>query len=88
MVSYNGEWKQSEEHSGWTFSGKERKGLSVLGDITYTNLMDHLYDLLGFDRSKYDLVLKVEYQLRGGIIAPIVISNDEDLGFFLDEISI
>ena len=57
-------------------------------EITYVNLINHLYDLMGYDRSKYALVLKVIYQLEGGIIAPIVISNDEDLGFFLDEIYI
>ena len=88
MVSYNGEWKQSGEHSGWTFSGKESKGLNVSRDITYANLIDHLYDLLGFERSKYDLVLKVVYQLGGGIIASTMITNDEDLGFFFNEISI
>ena len=33
-------------------------------------------------------MLKVVYQLEGGIIAPTMISNDEDLSFFLDEISI
>ena len=33
-------------------------------------------------------MLKVIYQLGGGIIASAVISNDEYLGFFLDEISI
>ena len=57
-------------------------------DITYANLIDCVYDLLGFDRSKYDLVLKVVYQLEGEIIAPTMISNSEDLGLFLDEISI
>ena len=55
----------------------------MLREITYTNLINHLYDLLG-----YDLVLKVVYQLGGGNIAPTVITNDEDLGFFLDEIYI
>ena len=39
-------------------------------EITYTNLIDRLYDLLGYDRSKYDLVLKVVYQLGGGNITP------------------
>ena len=57
-------------------------------EITYAKLIDCLYDLLGYDRSKYDFVLKVVYQLGRGIIAPIVISTDEDLGLFLDEISI
>ena len=33
-------------------------------------------------------MLKVVYQLGGGIISPTVISNDEDLSFFLNEISI
>ena len=47
-----------------------------------------MYDLLGFDKSKYDLELKVVYQSGGGIIAPTVISNDQDSGFFLDEIFI
>ena len=60
----------------------------VSRDITYSNLVGLLYDLLGVDKSKYELVLKVLYQLGGGIIPPIVITNDEDLGFFLDEISI
>ena len=77
LISYNGEWKQLRDHSGWTFTGKESKVLSVSREITYANLIDHLYDLLGYDRSKYDLVLKVVYQLGGGIIAPTVISNDE-----------
>ena len=61
LVSHNGEWKQSAEHSGWTFSGKKSKGLGVSRDISYANLIDHLSDLLGFDRSKYYLVLKVVY---------------------------
>ena len=88
MVSYNGEWKQSGVHSDWSFSHKESQGFSVSRDITYTNLIDRLYDLLEFDRSKYNSVLKVVYQLGGGIIAPILISNNEDLSFFLNEISI
>ena len=89
MVSYNEEYKQSREHSSWTFSGKESKGPDVSRDIIYANLIDCLYDLLGFDRSKYIyLVLKVVYQSREKIIDPTVINNDEDLGFFLDEISI
>ena len=50
--------------------------------------VDCLYDLLKYDMSKYELVLKVVYQIWGGIIAPTLINNDEDLGFFLDEISI
>ena len=70
MVSYNGEWKQSRENNGSTFTGKESKGLGVLREITYANLIDRLYDLLGYDRNKYDLMLKVVYQLDGGIIAP------------------
>ena len=88
MVSYNKEWKQSRDHSGWTFTGKESKSLSVSREITYANRIDRLYDLLWYDKSKYDLVLKVVYQLGGGIIALTMISNDEDLGFFMDEISI
>ena len=87
LVSYNEEWKQSREHSGWIFTGKESKDLDVSREITYGNLIDRLYDLMEHDRSKYDFLLKVIYQLEGGIIAPTVISNDEDLGFFLDEIS-
>ena len=55
--------------------------MGVSREITYANLIDHLYDLLGYDRNKYDLVLKVVYQLGEGIIAPIVITNDEDFGF-------
>ena len=51
-------------------------------EIIYANLIDRLYDLLGYDRSKYDLILKVVYQLGGGIIAPTLISNDEDLVSF------
>ena len=61
--------------------------MDVSREITYANLIDRLYDLLGFDGSKYDLVLTVVY-LGGGIIAPTLISNDEDLSFFLDEIFI
>ena len=41
------------EHSGWTFTAKESKGLGVSREITYTNLIDYLYDLLGYDKSKY-----------------------------------
>ena len=62
--------------------------MGVSRKITYANLINRLYDLLGYDKNKYDLVLKVIYQLGGGIIAPTVITNDEDLGFFLDEIAI
>ena len=58
-----------EEHSGWTFTSKESKGISVSREITDLNLIDCLYDLRGYDRSEYDLVLKVVYHLGGGIIA-------------------
>ena len=70
------------------FTGKESKGISVSREIIYANLIDYLHDLFGYDRNKYDLVLKVVYQFGGGIIAPTVITNDDDLSFFLDEISI
>ena len=52
-----------EGYRGWIFTGKESKGIGVSREITYANLIDRLYDLLGYDRNKYDLVLKVVYQL-------------------------
>ena len=70
LVSYNREWKQAKDNSSWFFTGKERKCMGVSREITYANLTDHLYNLMGYDRNKYDLVLKVVYQLMGGIIAP------------------
>ena len=56
--------------------------MDVSREITYANLIGRLYDLLGYDRNKYDLVLKMVYQLGGGIITPTMITNEEDLGFF------
>ena len=42
----------------------------------------------GYDRSKYDLVLKVVISIRGRNYCSNSVSNDEYLSFFLDEISI
>ena len=75
LVSYNREWTKSGEHNGWTFTSKESKCIDTSREITYANLIDRLYDLLGYDRHKYDLVLKVICQLGGGIIALTVICN-------------
>ena len=48
LVSYNGEWKQLRKHSGWTFTGKESNIIGMLIEIIYANLIDRLYDLLGY----------------------------------------
>ena len=43
---------QTEKNNGWMFCGEVSKGLGGLRDITYSNLVDHLYDLLGVDKQR------------------------------------
>ncbi|XP_062119357.1 uncharacterized protein LOC133833115 [Humulus lupulus] len=60
--------------------------MKVPKTITYNSLVDQLYTLIGADKSRIDLDLNVIYHFGSKGIPPSLISNDEDVAFFLDEI--
>ncbi|XP_062103123.1 uncharacterized protein LOC133814142 [Humulus lupulus] len=60
--------------------------MKVPKTITYNSLVDQLYTLIGADKSRIDLDLNVIYHFGSKGIPPSLISNDDDVAFFLDEI--
>ncbi|XP_062089321.1 uncharacterized protein LOC133795877 [Humulus lupulus] len=60
--------------------------MKVPKTITYNSLIDQLYTLIGADKSRIDLDLNVIYHFGSKGIPPSLISNDDDVAFFLDEI--
>ncbi|XP_062112887.1 uncharacterized protein LOC133824042 [Humulus lupulus] len=60
--------------------------MKVPTTITYNSLVDQLYTLIGADKSRIDLDLNVIYHFGSKGIPPSLISNDDDVAFFLDEI--
>ncbi|XP_062103698.1 uncharacterized protein LOC133814801 [Humulus lupulus] len=60
--------------------------MKVPKTITYNSLVDQLYTLIGADKSRIDLDLNVIYHFGSKGIPPSLISNDDDVVFFLDEI--
>ncbi|XP_062086202.1 uncharacterized protein LOC133792313 [Humulus lupulus] len=60
--------------------------MKVPKTITYNSLFDQLYTLIGADKSRIDLDLNVIYHFESKGIPPSLISNDDEVAFFLDEI--
>ncbi|XP_062098865.1 chromatin-remodeling ATPase INO80-like [Humulus lupulus] len=60
--------------------------MKVPKTITYNSLVDQLYTLIGADKSRIDLDLNVIYHFGSKGIPSSLISNDDDVAFFLDEI--
>lgn len=90
LVLYDGEWKCIEKKNSWSFSAKESLAIQVSKDISYSALLEQLYEEIGVERSKVDMQLKVLYQFGGGgglPIPPTKITNDTSLHVWLDEIT-
>ncbi|PON60982.1 hypothetical protein PanWU01x14_149500 [Parasponia andersonii] len=56
--------------------------------ITFGTLVDKLYEVIGVDKNRFDLELKVVYKCDGGDgipIPPTKINTDSDLEIWLEE---
>ena len=90
IVLYNGEWTFSSEKILWSYIAKESKAMGVWKGITFVTLVDKLYEVIGVDKNRFDLELKVVYKCGGGDgipIPPTKITTDSDLELWLEEMS-
>lgn len=78
LVNYNGKWA----NSGYT-DGKT-KGILVSKDITYEELEDRAYRIVGVDPHEYKIVMKAKYKSQEST-QPAEINDDDDLKFFISE---
>ncbi|XP_047340744.1 uncharacterized protein LOC124944521 [Impatiens glandulifera] len=86
IVFYDGEWKITDGVS--SFVPNSSRGLTIPPNTKYVELVDIIYRAINVDKSRYDLVLKVKYNLPGiEISPPVVIKEDMDVVFYLNEIS-
>ncbi|PON85970.1 hypothetical protein TorRG33x02_182680 [Trema orientale] len=68
----------------------ESKAIGVWKGITFVTLVDKLYEVIGVDKNRFDLELKVVYKCGGGDgipIPPTKITTDSDLELWLEEMS-
>ena len=82
IVLYNGEWTFSSEKILWSYIAKESKAMGVQKGITFVTLVDKLYEVIGVDKNRFDLELKVVYKCGGGDgihIPPTKITTDSGL---------
>lgn len=84
FVCFRGEWKENEEE----YVGGQLKGLIVNIRIMYEDLLWEIYRIGGINFIEIDLVIRCLYNVRLNV-STFVISNQEDLNFFLtgDDVS-
>ncbi|PON79405.1 hypothetical protein PanWU01x14_011400, partial [Parasponia andersonii] len=90
IVLYNREWIFSSEKILWSYIAKESKAIGVWMGITFVTLVDKLYEVIGVDKNRFDLELKVVYKCDGGNgipIPPTKITSNSDLEIWLEEMS-
>lgn len=78
LVNYNGKWANSR------YTGNKTKGILVSKDITYEELEDRAYHIVGVDPHEYKIVLKAKYESKQPT-QPAEIIDDDDLKFFISE---
>ncbi|PON76564.1 hypothetical protein TorRG33x02_242580 [Trema orientale] len=62
--------------------------MAVSKNISYTSLVDRLYEVIDAEKSCFDLELKVLYKMDGVMLPPIILTNDADVEFWLNKYSI
>lgn len=78
FVCYGGEWKENEKE----YEGGQLRGLVVDLSITYDDFLRQIYRISGINSDEFDLILRCVYNIKPKVAA-FVISNEEDLQFFL-----
>ena len=82
LVMYNGDWIFSE--NGFEFNGDKLKGIVVDEKITYTDLLDRVYDIVKVDRAEFVATMKCLYKAHVPT-PPTEILDNEDVDFFIGE---
>ncbi|PON88455.1 hypothetical protein TorRG33x02_158210 [Trema orientale] len=62
--------------------------MAVSKNISYATLVDCLYEVIGAEKSRFDLELKVLYKMDGVVLSPTILTKNADVEFWLDEYSI
>lgn len=78
LVNYNGKWANSR------YTGGKTKGILFSKDITYGELEDRAYRIVGVDPHEYKIVMKAKYESKQPT-QPAEIIDDDDLKFFISE---
>lgn len=82
LVMYNGDWIFSE--NGFEFNGDKLKGIIVDEKITYSDLLDRVYDIVKVDPTEFVATLKCLYKAHVPT-PPTEILDNEDVDFFIGE---
>lgn len=65
------------------FKDARTESFDVSKDLTYTELVDKVYEMINVDRFSYDLKLEVPYTMGVLPIAPQVLTNDANVSYYL-----
>lgn len=82
LVMYNGDWIFSE--NGFEFNGDKLKGIVVDEKITYSDLLDKVYDIVKVDPAEFVATMKCLYKAHVPT-PPTEILDNEDVDFFIGE---
>ena len=77
----NGTWEK-EGHQ-WVFTNAEFRAFVVPKEVTYTELVDLLYEKFELDRFAFDLKLEVPYAVGTIPVGPAVLKDNGDVSHFM-----
>ncbi|XP_062106158.1 uncharacterized protein LOC133817606 [Humulus lupulus] len=86
FIIYDGVWQQGGVK--WIYEGGSSRVVSLSMSVSYSQLLDKLFEILKVDRALFDFKLEVVYPCGGQPLPPIVVANDADVSIFINENSI
>ncbi|XP_047328265.1 uncharacterized protein LOC124931757 [Impatiens glandulifera] len=84
FVMYNGEWKIAADGVR-SFCANSCKTFDIPQNTTFAELVDIIYHSIKVQKSTYDLVIEVMYEVHPNF-PPVVIDEDDDLGTYLSRL--
>ena len=67
----------------WRFTNADTRAFKVSKEVTYSELVDFLYEKLELDRYAFDLQLEVAYTIGTIPLSPAVLKDNGDVSHFV-----
>ena len=81
VILCDGLWKKSEDSWKWISNGSRSRSSLVQTNLTYEELVEHIYEVTEIDRNLFDIELT--YKITTMVeIEPIAIKNSRDIVSF------
>ena len=77
----NGTWEK-EGHQ-WVFTNAEFRAFVIPKEVTYTELVDFLYEKFELDRFAFDLKLEIPYTIGTIPLGPAILKDNGDVSHFM-----